>query len=107
LGFLAGAGCQVQQLIVGGGAAASRITSQLLADVAGVPLQCFETGESSLLGAAILARGLLEPAEPLATLAEAMSPTPFQIEPGAEASCYQERYQQYARSLPLTGAQPL
>jgi xylulokinase len=107
LGFLAGAGCQVQQLVVGGGAAASRITSQLLADVARVPLRCFDSGESSLLGAAILARGLLEPAEPLATLAEAMAPTPFQVEPGSEASFYQEGYQQYARSLPLTQAQPL
>jgi sugar (pentulose or hexulose) kinase len=101
LGFLAEAGCPAQQLVVGGGAASSRITTQLLADVARLPLRCVGTGEASLLGAAVLARGLLEPQEPLASLAQAMRPPAVQVEPGLEASRYQERYQQYARSLPV------
>ncbi|MGA2656206.1 MAG: hypothetical protein ABSH34_01680 [Verrucomicrobiota bacterium] len=50
--------------------------------------------------------GLFDPDEPLATLAEAMAPATFQVEPGSAASFYQERYQQYARSLPLTKARP-
>jgi sugar (pentulose or hexulose) kinase len=104
LGFLAETGCRVEQLVVGGGAAASPITVQLLADVARLPLRCVQTGDSSLLGAAVLARGLLEPEAPLASLAEAMAPPAVRVEPGPEAALYQERYQQYARSLPSASA---
>ncbi len=101
LEFLARSGCPADKLLVGGGAASSRVTPQLLADVAGLPLGCLKSGASSLLGAAVLARGLIEPETPLATLAEAMAPAAVSFEPGPEAPRYQERYQRYLRSLPV------
>jgi sugar (pentulose or hexulose) kinase len=102
LEFLAGSGCPAEKLLVGGGAASSRVTPQLLADVTGLPLGCLKSGTSSLLGAAVLARGLVELETPLAALAEAMAPPAVRFEPGPEAPRYQERYQRYLHSLPVT-----
>jgi sugar (pentulose or hexulose) kinase len=101
LDILAASGCPAQQLLVGGGAASSRVTPQLLADVSGLPLRCIKSGDSSLLGAAILARGLVEPGKPLAALAEAMAPPSVKYEPGPQAPLYREHYERYLRSLPV------
>ena len=89
---------------MGGGAALSRVTTQIVADATGLPLACLSTGEASLLGAAILARGLVETDTSLADLSEAMVPSARHLEPGAQASFYRDHYREYLRALPLQGA---
>jgi sugar (pentulose or hexulose) kinase len=78
----------------------------MLAAVTGLPLDCAGSDASSLLGAAIIARGLCEPATPLATLTAEMTPGASHIEPAANASSlYETIYEQYVRSLtPATSA---
>jgi xylulokinase len=102
LGFLRQGGWPIASLVIGGGAAASRVTTQLLADVTGLPLACQGTGEASLLGAAIIARGLLEPKASLAELSVEMAMPALRVEPGAGCSVYRELFEQYVRSLPMS-----
>jgi xylulokinase len=106
LGFLRASDWPVMQLVLGGGAAHSRITTQIIADATGVPLACMENSETSLLGAAILARGLVEARTSLAELASAMVPPTRLVEPGAETPFYQDKYEQYLSSLPLQQSRP-
>ena len=95
------AGLPIARLALSGRAASSRVTPQLLAAVAGLPLDCAGSRASSQLGAAIVARGLCEPESPLARLAEEMAPPAHHIEPAAEASSlYDARFKDYLRSLP-------
>ncbi len=106
LDFLRAARWPVQRLVVGGGAASSGVATQILADATGLPLACLETGEASALGAAILARGLVDRTASLADLSETMSPRGRPVEPGSDAPFYREQYQQYLLSLPLREARP-
>jgi xylulokinase len=101
LGFLRKVAQPIHQLVLGGGAAGSAVTPQIVADVTGLPLSCFAASEASLAGAAVIARGLLEPGQPLGGLAEAMLPPSRRVEPGAQASVYQGQYRRYLASLPL------
>ncbi|HEY5911365.1 MAG TPA: FGGY-family carbohydrate kinase [Verrucomicrobiae bacterium] len=101
LGLLRGSGQQVERLVMGGGAAASRVTPPMLADLTGLPLRCFAGNDASLIGAVVLARGLLEPKRSLAALAAEMSPASSEVTPGPQAAFYQERYERYVKSLPL------
>lgn len=100
LSFLRKAGLPPQRLVMSGGATASPVTAQILADVTGLPLRCVSDSEASLLGAAIIARGLLEPGMSLGDLVSEMVRQPQVVEPGADAPFYRERYQQYLHSLP-------
>ena len=104
LDFLRRTGVPIERLVLGGRAAASGVTAQILADVTGLPLACLTAGASSVLGAAILARGLLEHHASLAELATAMVPPARAVEPARDAARYQEQYAAYLRALPLTGA---
>jgi xylulokinase len=105
IGFLRDAGLPIERLVLGGSAAASRVTPPLLAAVTALPLACAGSRASSTLGAAIIARGLCEPAAPLAKLAEEMAPAAGHIAPeAAAASLYQAHYEEYLRSLPLLEA---
>jgi sugar (pentulose or hexulose) kinase len=76
------------------------VTPQIVADVTDLPLRCVSAREASLLGAAIIARGLLEPGMSLGDLVNEMAPLPQVVEPGADAPFYQEQYQRYVRALP-------
>jgi hypothetical protein len=67
-------------------------------------LVCAGNRGGSPLGAAIIARGLCEPASPLAKLAEAMAPATSRVEPGTAALLYREQFKEYLRSLPLPEA---
>jgi xylulokinase len=100
-GLLRDSGLPVERLVLTGSAAASRVTPRLLAAVTGLPLACASSSSSSPLGAAIVARGLCEPAGPLAKLAEEMTPAATCVEPGAEAEAYRAPFADYLRSLPL------
>ncbi len=105
IGFLRDAGLPIERLVLGGSAAASRVTPPLLAAITGLPLACAGSRASSTLGAAIIARGLCEPASLLAKLAEEMAPAANHVEPAREASSfYQALFEEYLRSLPLSGA---
>jgi xylulokinase len=102
LDFLRRAGGPVTRLVISGGAAASRVTPQIIADVTGLPLACgADASAGSALGAAIIARGLIEPGATLAGLAEVMTPPSRPVDPGRDALFYQEQYGQYRHSLPL------
>ena len=99
IGFLERAGIPVRKLVMGGAAAASRVTPQILADVAGVQVDCLTEPAGSVLGAAILARGLEEPGRSLADLAEEMVPRARSLGPGPDAALYAEQFKEYLRSL--------
>jgi xylulokinase len=93
------AGLPVEQLLLSGRSAASRVTAQILADVTGLPLACADNCGSPL-GAAILARALLEPASSLADLSKEMAPAVHQVEAGAAAAFYREQYKRYVQASP-------
>ncbi|MHC1766080.1 MAG: FGGY-family carbohydrate kinase [Verrucomicrobiia bacterium] len=73
--FLRAGNWPIERLVIGGAGASSRVTTQMLADVTGLPLAACGTGEASVLGAAILARKMLEREMPLAALATEMAST--------------------------------
>jgi xylulokinase len=101
LDLLRKAGMPIKRLVLGGTVAAGRISPQILSDVTGLPLECAASGEGSPLGAAIIARGLLEPKKSLADIAHEMAPVSRHVEPGPASKVYQEQYDQYLRELPL------
>jgi sugar (pentulose or hexulose) kinase len=107
IGLLRNAGLPVERLALSGGAAASRVTPAVLAAVTGLPLACAGRRASSTLGAAIIARGLCEPAAPLAKLAEEMAPAAGYLEPEPGVSTfYQAQYKEYLRMMPLAAPHP-
>jgi xylulokinase len=99
--FLRNANIPVERLIMCGGAAAGRATPQIIADVTGLPIACMAASEASPLGAAIVARGLLEPRRSLSDLAAEMVAAPQLIEPGTNTAFYREQFGEYLRSLPI------
>ena len=76
-------GVPVSRLVMCGKAASSRVTPQIVADTTGLTVDCSTLTEASSLGAAVLARLLLEPASDLAALADAMKPPMRRVLPGA------------------------
>lgn len=100
LSFLQRAGVPAEKLVMSGAAAAGQVTPQIIADVTGLRLACLGSGASSLLGAVILARGLLEPRRSLAELAEEMVPKAREFRPGANAALYAGRFAEYLKSMP-------
>jgi xylulokinase len=104
IGMLRDAGLPIERLVLSGSAAASRVTPQMLAAVTELPLACAGSRASSPLGAAIVARGLCEPATSLAALALEMAPPASRVEPGAAVPLYRKQFEEYLRSLPLLGA---
>jgi sugar (pentulose or hexulose) kinase len=101
LGFLGQAGLAVRILVMGGTVAGSRSTTQILADVTGLPLLCSGAGGGSVHGAAILSRGLLEPERSLADLSREMRPPACRVEPGENQAFYRELFEDHVRSLPI------
>ena len=104
LRFLTDAGIAVGRLVMTGGAAASRVTPQIIADATGLPLACTTESEMSALGAAVLARGLVEPDAALADLARAMAPPVRAVGPGPNAELYRRLFGDYVASLPVACA---
>ncbi len=100
LRFLLDAGIRLDRLIMTGKASASTVTPQILADVTGLPIACTVNSEASALGAAIIARGLLEPGAPLDQIAESMTLPSRLVAPGKDAAAYQAACRQYRESLP-------
>ena len=95
LGFLTDAGFAVQRLVMCGDAASSRVTPQLLADISGLPVARGSGAAVSALGAAIVARCLIEPEIGLASLARRLSPVRQTVPPGEHAPMYERLYREY------------
>jgi xylulokinase len=98
------AGCVPRELLMSGGAAASRVTPGIIADVTRLPVECATQRESSALGAAILARHLVEPGSDLTQLAESMKAPARSVPPGPDGSSYEEAFAGYLEWLRATGA---
>jgi hypothetical protein len=88
IGFLTSAGMKVDRLVMCGGAAESTVTPRIIANVTGLPVACTIEPEMSALGAAVIARGLIEPATSLAELAESMTSTLRVVTPDGDAGVY-------------------
>jgi len=84
-----------------GGAAAGRLTPQIIADTTGLPVACATESDTGALGAAMIARGLVEPKESLVSLSAAMAPPFRPVEPGPQADLYHDMLDEYLASLPL------
>ncbi|MFW6189331.1 MAG: xylulokinase [Planctomycetota bacterium] len=100
LRFLSAADLRPERLVMCGGAAAGRVTPQIVADATGLPLECTEESETGALGAAVIARGLAGPKSPLADLATRMAPPTRRLAPGENARLYAELLEEYLDHLP-------
>jgi len=105
LGFLTDAGIAVQRLVMCGGAAASRVTPQIIADATGLSIECSAESDTSALGAAVIARALTEPTAEPAGLSEEMRPQVRLFRPGGDAALYRQLFNEYVASLPLAGSE--
>jgi sugar (pentulose or hexulose) kinase len=92
-------GLKIERLILCGGAAAGAITPQIVADVAGVEVDCTRESEASALGAAILARGLVEPGRPLAEIALGLPLAMTTYRPGPHGSRYAAMLDEYVAAI--------
>ena len=92
LGYLTDAGVSARRLVMTGGAAAGSVTPQIVADVTGLPLVACTEADTSAVGAAVLARGLIEAGTDLAALSRQFAPARMTIEPGDDASIYVRLY---------------
>ena len=101
LNLLKKSGIAIQRLIMCGGASQSRVTTQILADVTGVPVVCSPSEGGSLRGAIILARSLLESDSSLQDLSLKMLPTTSTVLPDAHAALYHKLYKDYLKTLPI------
>jgi xylulokinase len=100
LGFLTDAGIAVDRLVMCGGAAASRLAPQIVADATGLPVSCVTERAVSAHGAAVVARALAEGSRDLAGLSTQMAPPVRSVEPGAAAPLYRQLLNEYVASLP-------
>jgi sugar (pentulose or hexulose) kinase len=100
LKFLTDAGLPVRRLVLCGGAAASRVTPQIIADVTDRPVACVGESAPSALGAATIARALVEPDAELADLARKLAPASRTVEPGENVPTYRELLQRYLEPFP-------
>jgi len=96
LRLLEDAALPLRRLLMCGGAAASRVTPQMVADTAGLPVAAVEETEVSALGAAVIARTLAEPEARLPRAIEEMRPPSQTREPGAHAGLYRAMLDEYA-----------
>jgi sugar (pentulose or hexulose) kinase len=95
LSFARQGGVALQELVLCGAAARSRVTPQVIADVSGLDVACVAEHDTSALGAAMLARGLLEPDMSLPAIAAAMEPATHSIAPGSERDLYADLLKEY------------
>jgi xylulokinase len=107
LRILENTGLELSRMVLTGGAAHGRVTPQILADITGLPLLCCDPSAGSVLGAAILARGLIEPQRPLRELSSEMTPPAREVKPGRDGALYARLFQDYLASLPSSATAPV
>ena len=93
-------GVRPQRLVMGGGAAASKVTPQIVADATGLEVACTTHSDISALGAGIIARGLIEPQSSLDVLSAQMAPATRIVKPGPDRDLYRRLAEEYDSSLP-------
>ena len=106
LAMLADAGLPVKRLTMCGGAASSRVTPQIIADVTQRPVACVDAFDVSALGAAAVARALVEGDADFARLTAANPPTNRTVLPGADAAGYRKLLEQYLQPFATQAATP-
>ena len=99
LRLLQGSRLPLQRLAMCGGATESRLTSQIVTDVAGVPVAAVAETEVSALGAAMIARGLVETGAGLARIVEEMRPSAYVYRPGRNAAVYRDMLDEYVAAV--------
>ena len=95
LRLLTAAGLPVRRLVMCGGAAASRVTPQIVAKVAGLPVTCRAESAMSAFGAAVLARALVDGRRLAQVRADMTTGTGFEATPGADAALYAQMLREY------------
>jgi len=95
LKFLTDVGLPVVRLVMCGGAAASRITPQIVADLANRPVACISEPALSAFGAATIARALIEKNADLADLARELAPARQTVAPGRNVPVYSRLFERY------------
>ncbi|MGD9127678.1 MAG: FGGY-family carbohydrate kinase [Planctomycetia bacterium] len=98
LDWLTKAGFEARRLIMTGHAARSQVTPQVVADVADRSVTCVERSEVSSLGAAMIARSLVETG-PLADLAKSLVPDYRTVVPDTNRDTYQDLFRQYVAAF--------
>jgi sugar (pentulose or hexulose) kinase len=106
LNLLTDAGLPVRRLVLCGGAAASRVTPQIVADVTQRPVACIAEPAISAFGAAVIARAMVEPDTELGALARRSAPESRTVRPSADAAVYQALLHRYLRAFSGPGAGP-
>jgi len=99
LDSLADGGHAVSRVLLSGGAASSRVTPQIIADVTGRPVASVSEPAVSAFGAAILARAMVDPGAGLAQLAEGFSLPRQTFLPGLHAATYHRLLERYLAGL--------
>ncbi len=92
---MAEGGHPVRRVLLSGGAAVSGVTPQIIADATGRPVAAVTEPAVSALGAAILARAMVEPGAGLDSLAERFCAASVERAPGADASVYARLLQRF------------
>mgnify|MGYP006291510577 CR=1 FL=1 len=92
-------GITVNRLIMCGGAAASEVTPRIIADATSKPVCCSTTPDTSALGAAVIARALIQPDAELAELSAEMTRRTAPLEPGPDAAVYSSMAEGYEEGL--------
>ncbi|MDO4586605.1 MAG: FGGY-family carbohydrate kinase [Planctomycetia bacterium] len=100
LQFLLNSGIEIDRLIMCGKAGSSLITPQILADITGLKVDCMDKTAGSTLGAAVLAKSLIEPETSIASISEQFVPPSREISPGENYEKYQQIRQNYFMTLP-------
>ncbi|HOW67969.1 MAG TPA: FGGY-family carbohydrate kinase [Verrucomicrobiota bacterium] len=103
LGFVKRAETALSRIVMCGGAASGDVVPQMVSDVTGLPVACAGESESSALGAAIVARKLVEPQFAWQQLVTCMVPAPRLFLPGSQRSIYQEGFERFLESLRQLG----
>jgi len=96
---LADGGHAIRRVLLSGGAASSRVTPQIIADVTSRPVAAASEPAVSAFGAAILARAMLDSGAGLARLAESFALARQTFLPGQHAARYHELLERYLRAL--------
>lgn len=99
LDIVARGGVTVRRLVMCGKAATSSMTPGILAETTGLPVDCMTVPEISAVGAAVLARLLVEPGASLVELSDAMRPSARRVEPGPGREAARARFQRYLHDL--------
>jgi xylulokinase len=107
--MLTDAGLPVSRLTMCGSAAAGCNTPQIIADIVNLPVCCVEASDVSALGAAMIARKLVDCSTPLAEIACQWAPPRRTVCPGPHASLYRDLLREYFAFLndsPSHGVNP-